>query len=314
MSYIRGVIFYSFLLSLFSCNTPAVSSKKPKRIVVASDFLQAEDSIFFEGFNRKEEIKIVILPMETDSIIAHYNEHRYNSKFDIVLMGSTYALNELSNNNMLHPISEEHLLKNRKFVSRNNDWMILGVDPYIVAGDSLEKDLQYNELTYGKKWRKKLTDEEMTAFQASVLFQFGRKNMNKSLAWLTKIESQAIQDSDSIQQIAPYSLTRLSLARTDNQPFVYPSQSSRFGAFYDGIGMGIVRHSSKYTAALAFIDHYSNIVYNQRLCNKLDILPINNPNGLSAFEYQNDYPVLFRCEPKEAASLFRDLKRIRKRI
>lgn len=251
--------------------------------------------------------------MSTDSIISHYSHFQYNSKFDMVLMNSTYSLDMLSKNEVLHTIPEAFLWKNRSFVSPDLDWIILGIDPYVVGGVNSKKNFQYNELTYGKKWKRDLNEEEIASFQAAVLFQFGRKNLNKSLSWLEKIENQTINAKDTIEA-APYFLSRLSKVKAAGQPFVYPNQTKKFGVFYDGIGMGIIRHSSKYGVALLLIEYYSNLVFNQELCNKLNVLPVQNPNRLSLYSYQNDYPVLFRCTPQKTVPLFRDLNRIRKRI
>ncbi|MBX2950031.1 MAG: hypothetical protein KF704_12195 [Crocinitomicaceae bacterium] len=301
------------LLSLHGCNTPVVESKKPKRLYIASDFLTPADSILFKDFKKRERIKIVILPMSVDSIVAHYNEKKYNSTFDLVLMKSTYALDFLAKNNVLHTIEETHTWENKGFVAPQSDWMILGLDPYVITGAEKNRGFQYNELTYGKKWKNELNQKEMAAFQASVLFQFGRKNMNKSLTWLEKIEGQTATPGDTVQT-APYVLSRLSHVQKDGKLFVYPNQSIKFGVFYDGVGVGIIRQASKYTAALSFISYYSNLVYNQKLCNRLHLLPVQNPNGMSSFSYQNDYPILFRCTPRDMVMQFRDLKRIRKRI
>lgn len=302
-----------FLLSLHGCNTPVVESKKPKRLYIASDFLTPADTILFKDFKKQERIKIVILPMSVDSVVAHYNEKKYNSTFDLVLMKSTYALDFLSKNNVLHPIEETYTWENKGFVAPQSDWMILGLDPYVITGTEKNRGFQYNELTYGKKWKNELNEEEMTAFQASVLFQFGRKNMNKSLAWLEKIESQTVTTGDTVQ-VAPYVMSRLSKVKKEERIFVYPNQSIKFGVLYDGVGVGIIRQASKYTAALSFIKYYSNLVYNQKLCNRLHLLPVQNPNGMSSFSYQNEYPILFRCTPRDMVMQFRDLKRIRKRI
>jgi hypothetical protein len=313
VSSFRHIIIFVALLPLCGCNTTSVGSSKPKRLYIASDFLTPKDSVFFSGFSKKEDIKVLILSMSADSIVSHYKQFGYNSKFDLVLMKSTYSLNLLSKAKVLHTIPEENKPKEIGFASLDSDWIILGVDPYVISGLESKRDFQYNELTFGKKWKRVLTQEEMASFQVSVLFQFGRKNLSKSVKWLEKIENQSTNQNDTIE-VAPYFLSRLSLVRKQGKEYVYPNQSRKFGAFYDGIGMGVVRHGSKYTTSLSLIEYYSNIVHNQRLCNKLNILPIQNPKGMSSFLYQNEYPLLFRCTPYKATPLFRDLKRIRTRI
>ncbi len=304
------VVNLCLLLSISGCNTPAIKSSKPKIIYIASNFLNKSDTLIFQGFENKEKIKVVILPMTTDSILAHYNQYKYNSHFDLVIIQSTHNIDKLSQNEVLHTIEKAYLSEEKKFISTKSDWVTLGIDPYVVGGLGERKDFQYNELTYGNKWKNELNADEFTSFQTSVLFQFGHKNLKKSIAWLQTIDSQ-VQTITDTAQVSPHYLTLLSKAITSKKSYVYPSQSEKFGAFYDAVTVGIVRHSSNYTAGLTFIKHYiDNLVYNQRLCDKLNILPVQNPKGHSSFEYQNNYPMLFRCGPRDATKFIESLKYI----
>lgn len=300
------------LLSFTGCNTPVVKSTKPKKLYIASNFLTEEDSTFFQGFAKKEQLKIIILPMTVDSITAHYKHYKYNSHFDLVVVQSTHNIHKLSQNEVLHTIEEAYLTEDKKLISPKSDWVTLGIDPYVVGGLGERKDFQYNELTYGNKWKNELNTDEFTSFQTSVLFQFGHKNLKKSISWLQTIDSQTRKDSTMVQDSTfapPHYLTLLSKIIPSGKPYVFPSQSEKFGAFYDVVTVGIVRHSSNYTTGLNFIKHYvDNLVFNQRLCTKLNILPVQNPKGHSSFEYQNEYPILFRCGPRDATKFIKSLK------
>lgn len=310
----RWILFTGLIsLILTACNTTALESGKPNSLCIASDFLTPADTVFFKGFQKKKGIKIYIRPLSADSIISHFKAYGYNSQFDMVLLQSTIHLHQLSENQLLHPITESEILKHEKFIAPKNDWMVLGLDPYVITDTVPHRSFQYNDLTYGKKWKNELNDDEMAMFQAAVLFQFGRKNIQKSFSWLEKINQQTATGKDSVA-VASYALSRLSKIHSEKQLFIYPNQTSNHGVFYDGVGVGIIRHSSKYVAATSFIDYYTNIVFNQKLCNNLHILPLTNPNGMSKFSYQNDYPMLFRCTPRLAVGQIRNVERIRKRL
>lgn len=308
-----GLLFGLVLLLSYGCNSSILKSTKPKRIYIASNFLTRSDSTLFNDFSRKENIKVVILPMTVDSIKAHYKQYQYNSKFDLVLLKTTQGIDDLSKKKVLHPIVPSHQWENKNFVSPNSDWVTIGLDPYIVAGLKEIRAFQYNELTYGLKWNKTLEEDEMASFESSVMFQFGRNHLNKSVHWLKKLNSQNTSPTDTSEHASFY-LTRLSKVKEGKTNYVYPNQILKYGAFYDGIALGIVRHSSKYTAALSFIELYSSALYNQKLCGRLHLLPVIDPIGTSPYAYQNKYPILFRCSPQKAVSNFRDLKRIRTRI
>lgn len=308
-----GLLLGLVLLLSYSCNSSILKSTKPKRIYIASDFLTRSDSTLFNDFSREENIKVVILPLSVDSIVAHYKQYNYNSKFDLVLLKTTQGINILSKKEVLHPISSSHLWEDKGFVSPNLDWITIGLDPYVAAGLKEIRTFQYNEFTYGLKWRKVLEDDEMISFESSVMYQFGRSHLNKSVSWLKKITSQVASPTDTLEQ-APFYLTRLSKLKEGKENYVYPNQIIKYGVFYDGISLGVIRHSAKYTAAMSFIQLYTKDLYNQKLCGRLHLLPVLNPEGKSPYAYQNKYPILFRCSPRKAVPNFRDLKRIQNRI
>ncbi|MCO5260306.1 MAG: hypothetical protein M9916_09200 [Crocinitomicaceae bacterium] len=305
-----GIIFVVLLLN--SCNTPSVESSKPKVVYIASDFLATKDSVLFKDFSKKEQIKVVILAMSADSIIQHYTTYKYNSKFDIVLLKTTFGMYNVSQIGALHPIPETHRWQDNNFVSPTNDWITLGIDPYIVTGLKEKKAFQYNDLTWGLKWKNNLSNDEMAAFRTSVMLQFGRKNFNKSLKWLKNVEHQTANEKDTL--IASFELTRLSKLTAKQLDYVYPSQIVRLGAFYDGVNVGIVRHSSKFTTALNFLSFYTKSQNNQKICKRLNLLPVTHPHNVSPFAYQNNYPILFRCSPRKSVPMLRNLKKIEARL
>lgn len=308
-----GYLSIGFFLALFSCNTKNVPSTTPKKLVLASDFLSRKDSILFNGFKNKSGIQIIIVPMTVDSILKHQEQYSFNSKIDMVMLKSLFGTHQLAEKNYLHPFESYEEIQSKEFRSVNNDWVAIGLDPYVVTGVQENQTFQYNELTYGEKWTKQLNQNEMAAFQAAVLYQFGRHNRKKSLNWLEKLESQSTSKKDSTSQSTHY-LTKLSEALQSKKRFCYPNQSKKFGVFYDAITFGIIKHGSKAIFAKQFGTYYLNLVHNQVLCNQLNVLPTIDPNGNSTFSYQNNYPILFRCTPSATVLQFRDLQRLQSRL
>ncbi|HNS41538.1 MAG TPA: hypothetical protein PKN22_02170 [Taishania sp.] len=318
------LVLLVFGLYLTSCNTPVLESSTPKRFYIASDFLQPKDAILFKDFSKKEKTRVVILNWTADSIEQHYAKFGYSSKFDAVLMKTTFAVNQFTTQKILHPIEANYLWQNKDFEAPNKEWITLGIDPYVIAGLKEKKVMHYNDLTWGNKWENKLTPEEMKAFNGAVVYQFGRKNLQNSIKWLKKLHQQIapaqpmlVAQPDSLADstaLASFYLTRLSKINPKKEVFVYPSQIVRLGAFYDGINFGIARHSSKYITALHFIAFYTQPLNNQKLSKRLHVLPVENPHKQSPFDYQNNYPILFRGSPGEIAPIFRNLSKIEVRI
>jgi len=313
MTRILRFLGFGICLLLFACNSTNVPSKTPKKLVLASDFLERKDSTLFKGFKTKTGIRIVIVPMTVDSILKHQEAFGYNSKIDMVLMKSLYGINQLAEKKQLHPFDSYEEMQVKEYRSIDNDWVAFGIDPYVIAGVADNQEFQYNELTYGERWEKHLIPTELKSFQAAVLYQFGRNNREKSLKWLEKLDSQSTTLNDSLTK-ASYYLTKLSDAIATKKSYCYPNQSKKFGVFYDAVSFGIIRHGSNAMFANEFANYHLNLVHSQVLCNQLNILPTIDPKGNSSYDYQNKYPLLFRCTPSETVLQFRDLQRLQTRL
>lgn len=309
-SFVKYLSLIFILLLVGSCSIPEAQAPKKSTIILASDFLYAKDSILFANFEKQQNIKVKIKHLTADSILAHYTFYEYNSKFDGVLMYSTYTLNKLSIAHILHPLSKELIDAPKGAKSPNNDWIVFGLDPFVIDfGTDNTRNYAYNEFTHGFKWEPNLTKDESAAFFASVLHQFGRKNMYKSMTWMRSMKDHMYWTASDTLPKANFTLTRFSKAQKEYTNFVVPSQG-RFGVFYDGIGTGIIKHSAKYSEITKLQLYLLNSFNNQALTGKLFIFPLENPKSHSDFKYQNDYPTFFRCSPNEASKEYRDLERI----
>lgn len=303
---------------LASCNTPEAPTRNFKRLTIASDFLTPADTIAFSGFKKSHHIRIIIKNMSYDSILAHFQNRGYNTEFDMVFMSNLYDLDQLSKSNVLHRINDRDLVENPTFFSWDKQWMILGIDPYVITDLNEMRDFQYSELSHGRKWTTDLTPKEMATFKASIFSQYG-KTKEKTTRWITKMESQIIELNDSIKQNdslfqQPFRLTRLSHIDLEKDTYIFPSQSQKFGAFADGVGVGIIRHASKYSLGIEFMNYYKNAIFNQNLCNQLQLLPTSNPNRTSKYVYQNNYPILYRVNLNEIALLFGQFETMQQKI
>src|SRR5690606_35487537 len=197
--------------------------------------------------------------------------------------------------------------------SPKNDWIVLSFDPYVLQqADSGAVISTYNELTYGPKWDPVLTGDEQAAFEASVLHQFGRSGRVKSYTWLESMYRQMDGTVNDSLGHSGFKLNRFSKLQLETQRFTVPNQV-RGGTFYDGIGIGALRHSRNYTIVSELITYYLNPHYNQKLAGRLQTFPIESPKGRADISWQNDYPIFFRCSPNQCVRHYRDLERVRKK-
>ena len=314
-SFVKFLAFILVLIGLNSCSIPEVQPAAKSTVVLASDFLYAKDSVLFANFEKQQKVKVKIKHLSADSILAHFKDYQYNSQFDGVLLYSTYTLNKLSNAQVLHPLSKKLLDAPQGAKSPNNDWFVFGIDPYVIDfGRGKTKQFAYNELTHDVKWEPVLTKEESTAFYASVLHQFGRSNMHKSMQWLQEMKDHMYSSkiADTLPKAA-FTLTRFSKAQKEYHHIILPTQG-RIGVFYDGVGIASVRHSKKYVAITKLQSYLLNSFNNQAITGKLFLFPIQNPNGHSDFKFQNDYPTFFRGTPRQTTKEYRDMERVLRKL
>lgn len=287
--------------------------ERVRTIVLASDFLHAKDSSVFKDYYHEKGIKVYIKHLSTDSIIKHIERYKYNSEFDGVFMYSSFTLNRLSKEKCLHPFPEEMKEHPLSYRSPSNDWVVLGLDPYILQmADSGEVINTYNELTFGNKWKPVLNDEELASFQASVIHQFGRKGFNKSFPWLKKMNDQMTWQLNDSVALSDFTLTRYTKLNDSNK-FTIPNQN-RGGAFYDGIGIAPIVQSKHYLAISDLALFYMNSHFNQRLNYFIHAFPFETPRGHSSYSYQNSYPLFFRCSPNECVIHYRELEKFVKKL
>lgn len=313
--FFKFLSFLVLLIALESCSIPEVQPSSKSVIVLASDFLYPRDSALFLNFEKQQNIKVKIKHLSTDSIISHFAHYRYNSQFDGVLMHSTYSLYKLSKEKVLHPLSSQLEQAPKGAKSPKNDWLVFGLDPYVIDfGRGETKNIAYNEFTHDVSWEPVLTKDESAAFFASVLHQFGRNNIHKSVKWLQEMKDHMrLSESTDTLPKASFTLTRFSHAQRVYNHFVLPTQG-RIGVFYDGIGVASIQHSKKYAEITALQLYLMKGFNNQAITGKLFLFPIDNPNGHSDFKFQNNYPSFFRCTPFEAAKEYRDVQRVLRKL
>lgn len=305
----------SILLQLLiSCQIETASNPRKITLRIASTFLKETDSTLFESFATKEKIAIQIIPLTLDSILEDLKVDPFNNSFDMVLLNSSFELNSLSKRNLLQQIPELFRDYNPQYKSFKNDWLTLGIDPYILcAGDSNQVISTYNDLIYGNQWKQHLDLDDRAAFYASILHQFGKGNRSKAINWINKMKEKTdLTVSDSIT-FSTYYLDKHSHTKKSKCKIVIPHQNKN-GTFYDIIGVAIPKQSEAYSTILSLVEFYHHPTHNQRLNAKLNTFPIENPDNLSEFEYQNQYPLLFRCSPLKATQQYNDLVKINKKL
>ena len=117
---------------------------------------------------------------------------------------------------------------------------------------------------------------------------------------------------DSLK-LALYTLNKFSISHKTLNQYSFPNQDGS-GVFYDCIGLGIVSHSTHFEECTTLINYLVRQHNNQGFTGKISVFPLVNPNGRADYSYQNNYPKLANCPPREVAKQFRNVHRILKKI
>ena len=70
------------------CYVENASSEKDKTLVIASDYLNEEDTLIFSDFAKKENVRIIIKHIDAATLIGEIQGNEYAHGIDLVMMKS----------------------------------------------------------------------------------------------------------------------------------------------------------------------------------------------------------------------------------
>ena len=308
----RLIPFGSLLLSLFlqvSCGIPSVKEPVKKQLVIASDFLDYRDRSLFKEFSKQHNTVIHILNMPVDSILGKLKKEGYTTRIDLVILQSSLDLCSFQENGLLQRLldpSERPALPYR-FRDRDNCWFGLAMDPYIIVQkqDSLKRLNNYTDLTKSGNWTTDLIENsELTALFTPFAHRYRETKGNGLRSMVNACFDREInfqRPGDSTYYFPPL-LTKYSQFYSDSTLYrsgyrkariVFPGQN-KGGVHYELRGAGIVKQARNYSAAVVFLNYYTQQRNNEKLNNWWNTFPVTRSMD-RAFTYQNKrfkvYPV-----------------------
>jgi len=294
MSYL--VVFFLGMV-LFSCKIETARPAKKKQLVIASDYLSSADAGLFKNFSKRMNIKVKIINVSPDKIISKFEQDRFNSGIDIIMIKSLTSVIQLHKKKVLHPLKNGiHFgTSEAGYSSEKYDYVGFGYDPFIVA-ESAEHRVgirMFNDLTR-HKFETNLSQSELIPLFAPIL---SKKNKVDANAWVKKFYDHSKIDStyvDSIGLSIPILTTYSEFHARENQKeykgktFVYPNKKST-GTFYNLRTICIANQSENYDEALAFINYYILENNNKSLNKKLNTIGTKtNAQGFRKFHENSE--------------------------
>lgn len=200
---------YVILISIFvfgSCGLETAGPDYQSDLVIASNFLQAKDTIHYKGFEKRTGINVKILNLSADSIQKMLKSKGYNSKIDLVFLNSLSAIKDVEIS-FFHKF-QYNVAKNELYFYKTileNKWLVAGIDPYVFSyfQDSIERPTNYNQLTKGFLWATP-NEDNLNVFLAHIKYNLRKNDDNGFKDWKENFKrNQVIYDegNDSLASI-----------------------------------------------------------------------------------------------------------------
>ncbi len=280
---------------LFSCKIETARPAKQKHLTIASDYLQPSDTLIFQNFSKRNNIKLKILHLSASIIIGQFRKKKFNSGIDVFMLKSMITVVDFHKKELLHPLKKGiHFSENEAdYCSEKFDYTGFGYDPYIVATSKTNSSgiRMYNDLTR-HKFTTNLSNDELIPLFAPI---FSKKDRLGANSWVKKFYDHSKKDSthtDSIVKQFPILSTYSSFHAKENKnefkdkTSVFPNTKST-GTFYNLRTICIAYQAENFDEAAVFIHYYFNKKNNNSLNAKLNTIGIkSNGHGFRKY-YMN---------------------------
>jgi hypothetical protein len=200
---------YIILISVLIFTSCGLETAKPdykSDLVIASNFLQPQDTIYYKGFEKRTGINIKILNMSADSIQQILKSKGYNAKIDLVFLNSLTDLKDVETS-FFHKFQYKYAKKELSFYKPilENKWLVAGIDPYVFSyyQDSTDRPTNYNQLTKGFLWATP-NEENLNVFLVHMKYNLRKNKENDYREWKQNFKrNQVIYDegTDSLASI-----------------------------------------------------------------------------------------------------------------
>ncbi len=270
------------LFLIASCNQEEKTVDTVKRLVIASDYLEEEDTALFELFCAKHDIQVRIVNMSADRMIGHFRNRKYDNGIDLIMLRSLYDVNRLTRHDLFHPIDQVIGNSGTVFDSYEYDFIGVGINPYVLAykQGSNHQFRTYNELR-DKPFFTNLDKAQLVPLFAGIMPTHHKVGTYDWIEDFSRNKSTVL-DYDSTGNNYCLTLYDEHFHRLTDTAYAkvydvihYPNQSGK-GMFYDLRTISVVDQAENFTSAQTFIEFYLDKGNNERFCKGIHVLPLDS--------------------------------------
>ncbi|MDG1147224.1 MAG: hypothetical protein P8N52_02850 [Crocinitomicaceae bacterium] len=295
---ITGLIL---LLTLAACSIETAKTPPQRKLIIASDYLQAKDTLLFHRFAKENAVHISIETMSADSLIERIRTKQANSGIDVVVLESLYDVTRLDKRGLFHPIDLRAKTPEAiHYSSLSYNYIGFGIDPYIIAHEQNNSYTikTYNDLTHFN-YVSALAQKHAPILLAPILKNLTEEQKGQWIKQYTKhaISKPIPRDSllnDSLFNRLPilttqsnFKLNKVSNSTYKSKTLLFPKKTAK-DCYYNLRSLAVISQASNYTTAISFIDFCTTKKVNLALNEVLNTSSIySNQYGIK----QEDSPI-----------------------
>lgn len=181
----RAMVYSKFLLPLIlglvlvACKIEEAKPEISKKLVLASDFLEAKDTVLFKRFSKKTSVRLKILSLNASQIAQKLKKEGYNSSIDLVFVKSLNSV-KILDKTKFQKLDANFLREKTPSLKafKNATWLVAGLDPFVFLYDPnfYTGKKNYRDLSKNFTWASPQSIEELAVLGAHNTILFKKKD------------------------------------------------------------------------------------------------------------------------------------------
>jgi len=275
----RAMVYSKFLLPLFlglvlvACKIEEAKPEISKKLVLASDFLEAKDTVLFKRFSKKTGIRLKILNLNASQIAQKLKKEGYNSSIDLVFVKSLNSV-KILDKTKFQELDANFLREKTPSLKafKNATWLVAGLDPFVFSyiPDSTKTAKNYSDLSTNFTWASPQSSDEF-----SVLLAHRGSHSKKDAKWKKGFIQNNVafnSENDSVQNrqflVIKHSFFIKNKELSKQRVVFFPDKT-----YADRWCIAIVDQAINYGNVEAFLMYYSSLSESTYFIKKTGVFP-----------------------------------------
>ena len=275
----RAMVYSKFLLPLFlglvlvACKIEEAKPEISKKLVLASDFLEAKDTVLFKRFSKKTGIRLKILNLNASQIAQKLKKEGYNSSIDLVFVKSLNSV-KILDKTKFQELDANFLREKTPSLKafKNATWLVAGLDPFVFSyiPDSTKTAKNYSDLSTNFTWASPQSSE-----QFSVLLAHRGSHSKKDAKWKKGFIQNNVtfnSENDSLQNrqflVIKHSFFEKNKELSKQRVVFFPDKT-----YADRWCFAVVDQAKNYESAKTFLMYYSKLSLSKNFKKQHGVFP-----------------------------------------